>query len=104
MVALIIISLFTYFFASGADNPSIYHRNDNNETKEQMVEKSKIIVYQTNSGENGELYLKSLTKILTAFEFDHSIRISPEQYPKIAIKVETELAPGLLLKKALDSI
>ena len=69
-----------------------------------MVEKSKIIVYQTNSGENGELYFKSLTKILTAFEFDHSIRISPEQYPKIAIKVETELAPGLHTAKALDSI
>ena len=105
MVALIIISLFTHFFASGADNPSIYHRNDNNETKEQMVENSRIIVYQTNSGEKGELYFRSLTKILTAFEFDHSIRISPKQYPKIAIKVETALAPGLhTSKKLLDSV
>ena len=59
------------------------------------------MTYGVNLGANGEKYFSSITKVLATFESDHSIRINPEKYPQIAIKVETGLAPGLQTSKGL---
>ena len=101
MVALIIISLLTFFCVNAVEPPSIYQRNDQNETTGESIKSPKILTYGVNLGANGEKYFSSITKVLATFESDHSIRIDPEKYPQIAIKVETGLAPGIQTSKGL---
>ena len=68
MVALIIISLLTFFCVNAVEPPSIYQRNDQNETKGESIKSPKILTYGVNLGANGEKYFSSITKVLATFE------------------------------------
>ena len=101
MVVLIIISLLTCIFAGAENAPSIYQRHDINQTRGNLNKITKNTSYIGASGADSEQYFESLAKVLSVFEEDHSLKINPTAYPKIAIKVETGFAPGLQTSKFL---
>ena len=62
MVALIIISLLTFFCVNAVEPPSIYQRNDQNETTGESIKSPKILTYGVNLGANDEKYFLVLLK------------------------------------------
>ena len=105
MVALIVISLFTFLFLQAEESPSIYQRMDRNNSTDKIAEVDKDWAYSGVAGETKSEYASSLSRILPVFEADHALQISPDSFPLIAIKLDTHLAPGIQTSRnLLDSI
>ena len=105
MVALIVISLSTFFFLQAEKIPSIYLRMDRNNSTDTIAELDNDWAYSGVAGETKSVYASSLSKILPVFEADHTLQISPNNFPLIAIKLDTHLAPGIQTSRnLLDSI
>ena len=95
MVALFIISLFTSFFVFAEEGTSIYQKNDLNTSTSSTQQVEEMFSYLGRAGNNAEEYFDNLQKVLSSFEEDHLLKIEPQAYPKIAIKLETTYAPGM---------
>lgn len=101
MVALIVISLFTFLLLDAEESPSIYQRMDHNNSTDKIVKDAKDWAYSGVAGDTTSEYSSSLSRILPIFEADHSLRINPKSFPLIAIKLDTHLAPGIQTSKNL---
>ena len=61
---------------------------------EDLTENNESHVFRTEGGGSSKNYHKALDKLIGGFEETGRVKIQPQRYPKIAIKLETRLAPG----------
>ena len=75
--------------------PSGFSLSENNESH----------VFITECGARSESYHKALDRLIGGFELSGQVQLGPERFPKIAIKLETKLAPGLQVSpKLVDAL
>lgn len=72
---------------------------------EDLTENNESHVFRTEGGGSSKNYHKALDKLIGGFEETGRVKIQPQLYPKIAIKLETRLAPGLQVSpKLVDAL